>query len=532
MVVKITNNLPAVDDVAALSRQTRGLHSATEVSNRQKYHKLKLGRQFKDQLHARQDMLLEMLVNPSLAGYLHHLVIYGSDMSPGAWGSSSEPIPQRSFSPEDINRLKQAIEKADIQETQDRESMLSTILQDPTQFRSNLELESVEFTDVLVTLLVANAPNLQSLSMFPLHGAKNRLMALLRRASNAPSLVPYCQNLRDIHFHPDESMNEGTEYVADPYYHRLNLVRKLPAIESVSFKLAAWDNDAGFPLPPRCANYSKISITHSFLLDYDLCRIIESPKTLKSFTFTVGGRKDPDGVPSTFNATPLLKSLWSHRQTLEELDIDIESHVDRRELYDPTFRLMESEGIPEDDQGDYEEEYADDLRELASQDLETLPSYISLKDFPRLKRLSIGAHTLCYFAQGVGFGENRFENGRIGPEAFNLAGNLPPNLKSLRVYGRGEEAEYKCFEYESDLDVDAQLDRLICENNARSLEILEGIDVPIPNGKTVDNSADDDDRSLYWNDPDDDSYSGWDMDREIIAAMNWGEGQDKQKVGL
>ncbi|CAG8887800.1 unnamed protein product [Penicillium egyptiacum] len=523
VLVRIVNNLPAVDDVVALSRQSRGLHSMNEVSNQQKYHKLQLGRErreqkFTDQLQAIQDMLLEMLADPSLADYLHHLVMHGSDMSPGAYGRSSEPIPQRPFSPENIDRLKQAIHKAGIQENQDRESMLSSILQDPTHFRNDGSPEPVEFKDALVTLLVANAPNLQSLSMFPLHGAKNRLMALLHRASNAPSPVPYCQNLRKVNFHPDDSLNEGTEYVPEPYYHRLNLVRKLPAIESVVFKLAAWDNNAGVPLPPRCANYSKISITHSFLLESDLCRIIESPRTLKSFTFTVGGRKDPEGGPQTLSATPLLRSLWSHRETLEELDLNVESHADRHEFYNPAFRPREDDGITEDDQEDYEEEYADELRELAMQDPETPPSCISLKDFPRLKHLSVGVHTLCYFARGVGFGENRFANGRIGAEAFNLAENLPPNLESLRIYGRGEETEYKYFDFEPDLDIDAQLDQLMREKDARSLEILGGVDIPIPNGKTVHNSADDNDLSLYWKDPDDDRFANWEEDLETVRA--------------
>jgi hypothetical protein len=71
-------------------------------------------------------MLLEVLGNPFLTGYLYHLIMYGSDISPGAYG-----IPQCSFGSEDINRLKYAIEKAGIQEGQGQESMLSGILQDP-----------------------------------------------------------------------------------------------------------------------------------------------------------------------------------------------------------------------------------------------------------------------------------------------------------------------------------------------------------------------------------------------------------------
>lgn len=104
-------------------------------------------------------------------------------------------------------------------------------------------------------------------------------------------------NLRNISFHPDATLNESTEYMEDPYYHRLNMVRKLPAVEPVAFKLATWSNEAGTPPPPRSANYSKISFTHSAMMTWDLCRIIEPAKTLNSFTSTVGGRCCPGAYP-------------------------------------------------------------------------------------------------------------------------------------------------------------------------------------------------------------------------------------------
>ncbi|CAI7592875.1 unnamed protein product [Penicillium glandicola] len=120
-----------------------------------------------------------------------------------------------------------------------------------------------------------------------------------------------------LDFHPDDKLNEFHEYVGDPYYHRLNMVRKLPAVESVAFKLVAWSNEAGIPPPPRSANYSKISFTHSVMENWDLCRIIESAKTLKSFTSTIGGRLYPEGGHPVLYVTPIFKSLWIHRQTLE-----------------------------------------------------------------------------------------------------------------------------------------------------------------------------------------------------------------------
>ena len=367
-------------------------------------------------------------------------------------------------------------------------------------------------------MLAANAPNLESLSMYPLEFPQNMLKSLLQRASKAaPGSVPYCQNLKEINFHPDDARNQGTTYVEDPYYDRLNVVRKLPAIESVTFKLASWDNNAGLPLPPRCTNYSKISFTHSLMQEYDLCRIIESSKTLKSFTFTVDERKDPEGGITILSVAPLLQSIWFHRHTLEVLDLDMESCTNWQEFYDTNYQLDENEGLDEDEQKFYEEQYADELRDLATHKLEVPPSCISLKDFPKLKSLCLGVHTLCYFARGVGSSQDRFPDGRISPQSFNLIDHLPPNLESLRVYGRGEGPHgFKSSVLESDLDVDAQLERLSRERDSKSLKILEGIATPIPNGKVVDDWADNNDRTLYWKDPDDNRFD--DEERIMLEA--------------
>lgn len=355
-------------------------------------------------------------------------------------------------------------------------------------------------------MLAANAPNLESLSTYPLALPRNMLKSLLQRASKAaPGSISYCQNLKEINFHPDDELDQGTTYVEMPYYDLLNVVRKLPAIESVAFILACWSNEAGFPLPPRCANYSKISFTHSLMQEHDLCQIIESSKTLKSFTFTIDGRKDPERIVPILSVTPILQSLWFHRHTLEVLDLDMEYCTNWQEFYDTKYQLDEDEGIDEDEQEFYEEQYADELRDLATQKLEAPPSCISLKDFPKLKSLSLGVHTLCYFARGVGSSQDRFPDGRISSRSFNLADHLPPNLESLRVYGRGERP-YDFFKPSIaafDRDVDAQLERLSRERHSTSLKILEGIDTPIPNGKVVDGWADESDQTLFWKDPDD-----------------------------
>lgn len=185
------------------------------------------------------------------------------------------------------------------------------------------------------------------------------------------------------------------------------MVRKLPAIESVAFKLVTWSNEAGIP-PPRSANYSKISFTHSIMESWDLCRIIESAKALKSFTSTIGGRLYPEGGNPSLYVTPIFKSLWTHRQTLDELNLDMESETSRQESYDEEYQSCQEDRMTEDDRKGYEEQWADELQELVA--LEIAPVRVSLKDFSQLKHLSIEAHTLCYLARGAGDGKKQLDS--------------------------------------------------------------------------------------------------------------------------
>ncbi|CAG8892412.1 unnamed protein product [Penicillium egyptiacum] len=335
----------------------------------------------------------------------------------------------------------------------------------------------------------------------------NLLERLLCQASTFPESVPHCQNLRNISFHPDDAIGRMQRVYGRPILSSTQQVRKLAAIESVAFKLATWSNEAGVPPPPRSANYSKISFTHSAMRTWDLCRIIESAKTLKSFTSTVGGRAY-GGIPFSC-VTPILESLWMHRQTLEELNLDIEGHSPRRELYHEEYQPSEEflEGMTEDEQKEYKEQWADELHEIAAP--ETAPQRVSLKDFPQLKHLSIGAHTLCCLACGTGDGK-----GRIDSKYFSLVDHLPFTLESLRIYGRGQAVDDPYLEYESDLDVDTQIEQLAREKDAKlpGPKMLEGVDPRIPNEFTVKYWKDEDDPELFWRDPDDNRFDDIDDD--------------------
>lgn len=106
------------------------------MKNRQKYHQLKFGRDKLPQTHeavlqAGLDTLLAILRFPSLGVYLRRVDLYGTGM---IQITSDFSIQNSMLSPGDIDRLKQAILGAGFQNTQERESILSILSQNPANF--------------------------------------------------------------------------------------------------------------------------------------------------------------------------------------------------------------------------------------------------------------------------------------------------------------------------------------------------------------------------------------------------------------
>lgn len=138
LLLKVINK-PSVYDVMALSQQSHGIHALCDVKNRQKYHQLKFGREKYPQTHeavlqAGRDTLLAILRTPSLGHYLRRVDLYGTGMI------EFDPVSENSIqdsmlSPEDIDRLKQAIRGAGFQDAQERESILSMLSRNPAKFQ-------------------------------------------------------------------------------------------------------------------------------------------------------------------------------------------------------------------------------------------------------------------------------------------------------------------------------------------------------------------------------------------------------------
>jgi hypothetical protein len=138
LLLNVINKLSPYDAMA-LSQQSRGIHALCDVKNRQKYHQLKFGREKYPQTHEAVlqtglDELLAILRTPSLGHYIRHVDLYGTGMiefDPDSENSIQDSV----LSPEDIDRLKQAILDAGFQDAQERESILSMLSRNPAKFQ-------------------------------------------------------------------------------------------------------------------------------------------------------------------------------------------------------------------------------------------------------------------------------------------------------------------------------------------------------------------------------------------------------------
>lgn len=146
----------------------------------------------------------------------------------------------------------------------------------------------------------------------------------LRHSSKHENEIPFLQNLGTVRFIVDGEDTSGTYYQPEDLYSSLNLVRRLPAVESVRVD-AISDGVAYSPvLPPRSANYSKIELQHCSLSLPCLVYTIQSVRRLDEFTYTVGGRATRSDMLTSFHPERVFRALFPYRSSLCKLDLDVE----------------------------------------------------------------------------------------------------------------------------------------------------------------------------------------------------------------
>ncbi|KAE8308046.1 hypothetical protein BDV41DRAFT_552648 [Aspergillus transmontanensis] len=448
-----------------------------------------------DELKRGLEILLSILREPSLAEQLRHLELDRTPLS--LYRSYGRPYenrpPQVLLQTDDLQRLHLAVRNAGFEGQAEHERALNMLLQDVSKDRGPYDTYLYFQAQVLAVMLFSLSPQLEFLAFCPLglqQSSKTYIFEnFLRRAIAEKRDVAGLQNLRSVRFLSDidDSADDGRFYWDYGVHDSLNLIRELPAIESVRFDAIQPSRDVEMWPPPRSANYTDIMLYHcNMQTPEELDIIIQSSKRLRKFAFTVGGRSELEGDVTMVSPIYTLESLLTHRHTLEELDLDIQGHVWFREMFNEDRNIFRS---GPDEVDEELQDWVAQKEEILGE--ESLVPDCALRSFPNLKHLSIGTHVLYCYARGFGAGRLK--------EPFSLIDNLPPRLESLRIYGYGLPGGYTHgYEPPPDLDIEAQIATLLEQKDVKlpSLKVIEGVDIPIPHGHTVENC--DRDPHLLW----------------------------------
>ncbi|KAJ5971870.1 uncharacterized protein N7479_001788 [Penicillium vulpinum] len=501
ILLRILSYLPSHTDAAALSLQCHRWHRLCDMSNRRKYRRIKLREPF--DLTVAFKMLRSILKTPQYGRYIRYIELNRSpSLDYGYVHSYTVKPPQWPIRPKDQVRLTAAVRRAGFNCPEEQEKVLNILLQSPGSMHHN-DPRVPFLAQALAALLISVSPLLESLSFCPVGQEPSKLSKLTAQANGTPlrecdyffkhfldrancspqETLPFLQHLRQVRFLVDPDTRIYRWYYYQPYdlYGSFNMVRRLPAVESVRVDAIMSTQSPSIEPPPRSANYTSITIRNSNV-DYQyLVRAIESAKRLEEFTYAVGGRGSSDGMFSMFSPDHVFRALFLHTDSLVHLDLDVEAETPLAETFDPTlgqYLFDDSNDRSPRAQQAYQQEWVDELQKLQpEQGGQSSPC--SLRGLTKVKNLSLGIHTLYYLSRGIGADQGE-------DASFAIVDHLPPNLEALCIYGYEKGMKPRVEGLPDDV-FDKQLEQLLAEKDAKlpCLSYIEGIDECIENATTV-----------------------------------------------
>ncbi|KAE8417094.1 hypothetical protein BDV36DRAFT_296410 [Aspergillus pseudocaelatus] len=474
-------------DVAALSIQCRSLHTLCDMSMRKKYRRVRIDSNDKS-LNKAFAMLMEILKRPSLGRYVRHI-----ECSKGP--PCFDDYTERTNSLRDLNDKEMQLLRAAICRAGFTGSETGRILNMVMQTEAGEERpwpryfptmsRGVYIAQAMTALLISVSPDLELLAMPPpfynytgfywpeqshdYESVKFPLERLLRQVNSNPNNMPFLQNLRNVYV-INNDLDEERFYLSMDFMGAMHLIHCLPSIEMVSTDILQEDENGAPRLEPGSSNISRFAIHHSSLDIFYLANVICSSKVLREFQYSIGGRDVLGGSYSKFNPKTFFFTILPHRETLEILDVDVECNIG--EFNNEAVEYEELDDIFEQWGGRRDAEHV-----WTGTPAESLWGQSgSLREFRALRRLSLGIHTLMYYAQGVNLAKR---------ESFRLADCLPPNLEYLLIRG---------YQKGQDEMRDAQIDLLVAwkDSGLSSLTEIQGITECIPHAEDVGNPDDED----------------------------------------
>ena len=381
-------------------------------------------------------------------------------------------------------KLEEEMKKALIWKTRESEAEKAASTGLFSKERAILRHREAKYADALAILFCSLSPNLAVLRTIEPPQAFEAFLTTInyRWASSKADSTTALANLAQVLLIDSrwkDTLNDERFY---RWSNPLDFIRKFHRLPSLTaFSSTVLDDqkaDINY-LPPGLSSLKSISVTHSSLGSQVMGTLIRLATSLENVTLTYGGRSCSDDSTSLVFAKTLGKCLEQHKDTLRNLDLDLDYPLWNGGAQDMAEEQedMHEDQVAIDVMRAEDEHWAKDEQDskaggytLLSRDLPDTKKYGttigSFADFQKLESLKIGVNMLLGSAGGK----------TTTPPPANLIQMLPPSLKHLTVrgYQKGKIAEY-----------DRQVEQFLQEKetNLPLLKSIEGLDKEIPSGE-------------------------------------------------
>ncbi|KAK2757054.1 hypothetical protein FQN54_005023 [Arachnomyces sp. PD_36] len=468
VLLNISSHLSSIRDLAALSAQCRRLYNFIDMPLRNRFHRIRLRNLKREQKGALVLKILEILKMPKLAQLVHQLEI--------GLSSTWTPIEMsKAMKDEDVELIKSAFRAAEFSNSQYLGALPSLlVLQgqqgDFEELSVNGPTKIMSFEQAMGILFIILCPNIQILKVDEPRGP---VADLLRRVNSKDPTLIALQRLREVRL-----INQGYDeaiYNVCGFVECMRFFHRLPSIESISASFICIGEGQFFRLASRVSKFSKIYIDHSSMSTHKLRTIIEHPKTLKEFRYSIGGRTVLDERSSDCSIQPKIlgRALQLHKSSLQVLDLDADSILSSNQGFSDETGEVESESDDESDYSDYESDFSEYVDETECSSHHFGTTIGSFHDFTALTHLSIGVKLLL--GEDEAWYRRKLNE---APPTYCLADRLPPNLEYLCIRG---------FTKDGDEHYTKAVFNMM-ETRAKHLPHLKevlGVEECIPNGESV-----------------------------------------------